>query len=336
MMKKALTFLLFILFGAICVFGQTPPGGYSSPASSSGGASSITGSPVSNGIFVTTGDTIWFQYTGLPASGVVFNTFRIQKSDGTIYDATQQGTAWSVTCTAGSVGGGTGTGLVLPVSGWLIGATGLITSAGSLQGQTYGNIYILGSMPSGGGTGSCTGNLSTGQIGTLLMGANIASNFPMAWTVGGGNLVVSPLDGMGFPASVAPSNPSAGADWTNTFSTGQTNTTTYRIAVQSVHFILTSSATVANRQVCLQWKNGATVIFQACANGVQTATQVVSYDFMPGIAPSGTAGLQFMVPLPAGFMLSSNNILASSTTGIQVGDQISNIQISLMEWNEND
>src|SRR5262249_11531480 len=150
-------------------------------------------------------------------------------------------------------------------------------------------------------------------------------------------LVNSPLLGPGFPVTVNPSNPAAGADFSNTFNSGQSSTVNYRLQVQSVHFQLVSSATAGNRQVCLQWKAGATVIWQACANGVQTASQTVLYDFMPGIAPSGTAGLQFMVPLPAGFMLSNtNNILASSTTGILAGDQISNIQISLLAWNEND
>src|SRR5262249_39275164 len=156
-----------------------------------------TGNPVSNGIYVTTSDVLWFQYKNATLS--TFQTFRIQKADGTIYDATAQGTAWTVTCS-----GQQGTGITVPVSGWLIFSTSYIWQlTGVKSGQMYGSIYLLPSMPAGGGTSSCVAGVTTATIGTLLSASGMNSFFPMSWMVAGGSLITSPLVGPGFPANSA-------------------------------------------------------------------------------------------------------------------------------------
>ena len=299
-------------------------------------AQAQTGSPVSNGIFVTTSDVLWFQYKN--AIGPTFQTFRIQKSDGTIYDATEQATSWSVTCA-----GQQGTGRLMPVSGWLISVTAYINGAGIKSGQTYGSMYILPSMPAGGGTGSCVAGLTTATLGTQLIGSNMNSFYPISWLVAGGALISSPLKVPGFytnnacPATFA--CPAAGANLsTAAFSCAASgNCTGFRVKFQTVHFTLTTDGNAANRQVCLVLKTGGgAVVSQSCAVGVQTASTTFSYDFAPGIgSSSSTVSLEYLTTLPANFQLSPTaTTLGTAISNIQVGDQISNVWISWLIWNE--
>lgn len=297
-----------------------------------------TGSPVSNGIFVTTSDVLWFQYKN--ATLPTFQTFRIQKSDGTIYDASQQATAWTVTCA-----GGQGTGILMPVQGWLISATAYISTAGLKSGQTYGSMFILRSMPAGGGVGSCVTGVTTATMGTQLLGSNMNSFYPISWVVAGGSLITSSLKGPGFSANNAcPSTfacPAAGANLsTSSFSCSPSvnqSCTGFRLKFNTIHFTLTTDGNAANRQVCLVLKTGGgAVVSQSCAVGVQTASTTFSYDFGAGIGSSSSAtSLEFLSTLPANFQLSPTaTTLGTAISNIQVGDQISNVWISFLIWNE--
>lgn len=325
MKKKLFRFIFTLFLASIAVSYSLAQGG-------------VGGAPTNIGIYVTTNDVLWFQYTGT-FSGTVFQTFRILKTDGTIYSASIQGTAWSVTCSPAA--NGQGTGIQVPVTGWLVGTESQINSGSVLSGQAYVNHYILNSMPTGGGTSTCVGTMATSNISTLLAGANTSQFFPVAWTAGGGNLIQSPLAGPGYPQNQSISNPAAGANVPLTTIGG--GNLTQRTQVVAIHFRLVSSATVASRIVCITLgTSGGTVLTTACGIGTQAASQTVDYDFMIGSGSScPTAlitGTNCITPLPNNYFLQGgvDDSLATAITGIQATDQISNVWVKKLLWQEVD
>jgi hypothetical protein len=307
-----------------------------------GGAQSIVpsgelpGAPVSNGIYVNTGDVLWFQITG-PGGNMTFS-FRMQMPDGRIYDSAQQGTSWTING-CGAAGGGYGTGIFFPTPGWLIGAQVISESAGLFNGTFYAQGYLLRSMPTGGNNTSCQNILAVSNYGVALFGCNSSSFFSVGWSVGGGCLIQSPLTGPGYPLNTNIGNPGAGSNLALTAIGAQQ----LRVIVNAVHFRLVTSAAAASRQVCITFGTaGGVILTTLCSAGTQAASQTVDYDFMAGPGGScpatlitGTAcltGFSTYYPVQGG----TDDSLATAITGIQAADQISNIWVKTLRWNEND
>lgn len=319
----------------------------STAAGGAGGPAAVAGNPVSNGIYVTTNDILWFQFTGQAGLSIV-HEFRIQKSDGTIYDSAAQGTGWTTTYTS-SVTGGQGTGKAFPVSGWLIGAWAKIAGSG-VQSCIYGQAFIISSMPAGGGTAGSVNTFNDATNGaTLLFGGNASSFFGLAWTVGGGTLANPPTTGPGCPGNFNPSNPGAGADLAATqvqdFSSSVANGN-HRVQLIAIHFRLVTSSSVASRIPCvLIGTSGlATTLTTVCSPSTQAASQTVDYDFISsgaGACPSalvtGTNCIVAGIPNPYYFGPTGvDSFFKTSTTGIQAADQISNIWVKTLAWQEQD
>jgi len=325
--------------------GGSGGGGSSGSSSSSGGS---LGSPVSNGIYVTTSDILWFQWTGFPG-GNINHTFRIQTANcatgaatGAVYDAVAQGTAWTTNYTA-SIVGGMGTGKLFPVCGWLISAETKIAQAGVLQGP-FGQGWILSSMPAGGNTATSVSTFNEiTNGGSILFGANASSFFAIGWTVGGGSLIQSPLAGPGVPGNMSIGNPSSGVDLaaTQISDASASVPSAHRIQVVAVHFRLVTAAVGGNRQPCINIGTSsvtaANALTTSCSSGIQTASQTIDYDFAPGLTPTCLPGVWCSNSLPPNFYLQAVDGYIRTTIGnIQAGDQISNIWVKTLYWNEID
>lgn len=308
------------------------------------------GNGISNGTFVTTSDILWNQLTegfnggsaGTACCGVtshsITTTFRILKTDGSIYDAAQQGTSWIISGPGGN-NGVCGTGLNFPVAGWLQSVTTYVSAAsgGTVQpGQTFSNLYILRTMPAGGSTSACATTFTFANGPHLLTGAPLSTFYPVSWQTGAvAGTAVAQLPGALSHYGIT--NPGAGANLTITLPT------TDRVNITGIHTELVTSNQAGNRVVCLVQNNSSVAIFsgiwlQSCAMGIQPASQTLMYDFLVGTGSSGGSnGRSITVPLPFGFT-SPAGIGTQFTifiSGIQTNDQIQNTVLTGQTYQEN-
>jgi len=325
------------LFAAVLslasLFASSPePKPQAGAGSSSGGIVSV-----SNGISVDTSDVLWYQLTG--AGGNMYFMFRMQLPDGSIYDSTVAGTSWNING-CGASGGGYGTGIFFPRRGILLAAQALSETAGIYNGMLYGQIYLLRSMPTGGNNTACQ-NIANIQnfYGVPLAGCNMTSFYSMGWTVGGGCLITSPVAGPGAPTNLNPSSPGAGAN----IALNARGSNAGRTQVVAIHFRLVTSATAASRQVCITFgTSGGTILNTLCAAGTQAASQTVDYDFQSGPGGSCPAALITGSGCVTGFANpyylqgGVDDSWQSVITNIQSGDQVSDIWVKLLRWNETD
>lgn len=292
------------------------------------------GAAVSNGIFVTTSDILWNQWTGAFTADI-YTSFRIQTADGTIYDSTAQGTSWTATACAGA-GGGTGTGKTFPVSGWLINVTSLTQTTGIPLGQAYANFYILPTMPTGGTTANCVATLANANIGNLIMGAPVSSFYPMAWQAGGGNLVQPSISTIPFSATQTITTPGSAANFSNIAIT----TGGQRTCIQAVTFRLVTSASAGNRVAAIQVTDGTFNFFWYIAPTAQVASTTEIYSFAPGASAATTtiAGPITVqtVPFNNGVPICTNNLgtlqISSQFAGLLAGDQIDTIAVRVLKY----
>lgn len=116
-----------------------------------------------------------------------------------------------------------------------------------------------------------------------------------------------------------PAAPAAGADWSLTVPAG------HQYRIRSVHWVLATSAAVANRVADLVIGDGHGTFAQPCAFAAQAASLTQHYTFFPesGGDNSGngqTAGMP-TVTLEPGWTI------GSSTQAIDAGDQFSGIAV---------
>ena len=126
---------------------------------------------------------------------------------------------------------------------------------------------------------------------------------------------------------VQPANPAAGADLSTLVPTNAL------WQIQSVQLLLTTAAAAANRNIQLQFTRvgGGTIRFRQ--QFVQTASLAVTYNWCSGFtdinaSPGGMVGCEF----PYGFFLQDTDIIATVTGSIQAADQISAVNIWVLEW----
>jgi hypothetical protein len=296
---------------------------YTGPSPSNGG--------ISNGIWVVGGvDVLWAQYTSQGMTNqTVHSSIRILKPDGTIST-----TAMDVNASCTSAVGGVGHGIVAPVSGWLQGFTSEVVLGGQPMGSVYVNHYILVSMPTSGASNTCTGNLLSSNIGTVLSGALTGSFYPVGYPNSG---IQSAWSQPGFTSAVAVTNPSAGADFTSV-SLGANG----HICPTGAFFTLTTSATAGNRIVGIRIiLNSVAQLFWIAATPQPPSTTVL-YSFAPGATAQqqilGGVNIQsvpFNTGIPICGNISAQITIGSFTGGLQAGDQFSSISIPTVVHNDN-
>ncbi|MBA0084811.1 MAG: hypothetical protein HRJ53_07440 [Acidobacteria bacterium Pan2503] len=158
----------------------------------------------------------------------------------------------------------------------------------------------------------------------------ISDNFSRAhnpkWP--GGEFVGS-TEGPGAMLSLPQSNPAAGTDFTITVPTGA------RWRWQALNFRLVTSATVATRiaEVVVQDVAG-NVLHRIVPGASQAASLTVNYSLQNGVIFNSIDPAQVMVGIGAPVMLFAGWKIASSTTALQAGDQLSFITPTVEEWIE--
>ncbi len=110
--------------------------------------------------------------------------------------------------------------------------------------------------------------------------------------------------------------------------------TNVRWRLKSVHAILTTDATVANRFARLGW--GLTSNdFNVHAGLIQTASQAITYDFLEG-GPDRTTAINstLNVNIPHKLLLNDAFVLALFADNMQAGDAWTAIRFIVEEWAE--
>lgn len=315
---------------------------FSSTSSSGGSSGPVTlagNGGVSNGQWVTTGDVLWAQYTTQGLGIITMNqSYRILQPNGTVTNG-----QWSVASCNLNTNGGFGTGIQVPVSGWLQALTTYSPTGGFPQGSMYVNLYLLNSMPAGGGTSGCVSTLVATNIGNLLASAPTGSSYPVSF-FGTSSINVSPWAIPGFTSATAVTTPAAGADWVSGPFGGSSVTTGQRACIQGVFLKLVTSATVANRNVAIElnFGSGATQLVYM-ATIAQPASSTVFYSFAPGTTPQQQTlngnvyqAVPFANGAPICFNANAPGTVASVTGNLQSGDQYSNISILTSIQMDND
>lgn len=206
---------------------------------------------------------------------------------------------------------------VVLAEGYLLSMASLATVA-----ATRGQTFVRATLVRGAGNAP--------QPSQVLFADYVTTAFGAAFPNG---RAVSPVEGPGFVRTFLAANPPAGADWTITIPSNA------RWKIRAWSALLTASATVANRQVVLTAGGGGGNGFLAPALTNVTAGQAATFSAAPLSTYTGVLPLFQILPLPGDLFLSgATGILQSfgvSTTGLQVGDQWSNISVVIEEWLDN-
>jgi hypothetical protein len=197
--------------------------------------------------------------------------------------------------------------------GYLL-AIGAIASVTNARGVTFARAVLIR------GSASFVG----GNTFQSLFADYTTVTAPIGWPAG---RFLHPTEGTGFMHRINQANPGAGTDFIFQATSAQ------RWRVQSLVATLTTSVTVANRQVhALVQDSGGTTYWNSAAVAVQAASTTVVYTFGPGLTPQTTTDGVQVVTLPANLILAQTDQIKSATTNIQAGDQWSLINMSVEQW----
>lgn len=198
--------------------------------------------------------------------------------------------------------------------GWLLGLAIRVSAGTPLDGQTFVVAEI------GAGQGG-----SFNALDVLIMDSVSAAK-RAAWP---GSPLRGPLDSAGAIRSIAGTTPAAGAEISETVPTGA------RWELLSIYVLLTTSATVINRNPMLIVDDGANSYYRMQQNANETASQAWSNVWAAGVPVWANAGQPGQVAgLPIGLRMTAGQRFRSLTSGIQVGDQYSALQYLVREWIE--
>lgn len=157
---------------------------------------------------------------------------------------------------------------------------------------------------------------------TVLLGqGNLGHGYGISWPT---QPPMTPLQLRGKMTSVTSADPAAGAELTQTVPSGQ-----FWI-LRGLHFSLVTDATVANRrvQLVITPPGSGVVNLRISSPAVQVASTTVRYHFYVGAASLENAtSLVQHSPLPAGMLLPNDTEIASLTTNLQAGDNLSTMEL---------
>ena len=224
-------------------------------------------------------------------------SYRLLRVDGQIVVASQ-------TFIPASDRSPTGVHLNVP-EGWLLGICVQASGGGLTRGQCYVTIGVQ--RPA-----------TQGVFRQLQLCSDyLSTRYILGWP---GGVNRDSAEGPGAPIVYLPANPAAGAEII------QVAPTVTRWTLQSIRFALTTSAAVGNRTVQFGIQDGFNHFFYLMnAATLQAPSTTVTYVVSPnGFAPSG-AGYLAEIPLPPVMRLPLGAGWSTSTGGLDVGDQYSNI-----------
>ena len=122
-------------------------------------------------------------------------------------------------------------------------------------------------------------------------------------------------------------NPSAGADWTKGLDV-------YSVSrIRSLQFTLTTSATVANRRVHLEFEDIEGGKFEVWSSVDQAASTTRIYSCCPVAGASSFADdNDILIPIPPNLVMKADSLIRTKTVNLQAGDQFSSISINTEQW----
>jgi len=173
--------------------------------------------------------------------------------------------------------------------------------------------------------GLARGGIVNDQGVAVLVSDYLAGGAYLSWPFG--NIQPS-CNGQGAIISQSQGNPSAGADFVYTVPTG------VRQRVLSVVFTLTTSASVATREVSLIIDDSVNVLGEFNASASQAASLVTVYTGSAAPYAPTTNTLVVGIPLPPDVRLIPAWRLRSSTLNIQAADQYSAIRLLIEQWSD--
>ena len=158
----------------------------------------------------------------------------------------------------------------------------------------------------------------------VLASGYVTTTVAIAWPEG--NLQDS-LTGPGLITTVSLGNPAAGSDFTLSFNVGTRNW------VHALSATLTTSATVANRMPVFLFKDiSGNLLWSLGGNTAQTASKTVEYNLGESAALGVDSAGNAVVTMPTEAVGVANWSIASSTAGLQAGDQWSSIRCLIEQW----
>jgi hypothetical protein len=171
------------------------------------------------------------------------------------------------------------------------------------------------------------GALGSGNPAQMLFSDYVTTQATSAYPNG---RVSSSLEGPGLTYGVSAANPGAGADWTISLPVNS------RWKVRSLAATLTTSATVANRQVSITVADLTAFKFRGFPLQNIPASTIALISAYPGTQFTSVVATDFTLPLPADMYLTgapaTTDTIASLTVGIQAADQWSAIRLMVEEW----
>jgi len=190
--------------------------------------------------------------------------------------------------------------------GWLIQICVLAPLSAIAYGVLFGRVDLL------------QGSVLVVQRRNLVTAGYISSSRGIVWP--GGQMEDSG-DPDGDMIITTRANPGAGNQWTNPAAGSD------RVQLRGVSALLTTSATVATRQVYFKYSVGGTEIFRSPANGTQLASLARTYVGLWGLSGIAAAGAFIFVALPM-IRQPALCVVDSAVDNMQAGDTWTLIQVS--------
>lgn len=264
------------------------------PGYNDGTLASVSAPATAPGPFVMNGDVLVLSLTTSDATGSVNFNGRLLRLDGEIVP-------WSETLTFS--GTGTQTEKVTPLAaGWIIGFDVSRASGTLSNGEVTASVHLARN------TGSLLQKMACLASGEIT---DIRSLGLWGYTYG---LAASSTAAPDIQTDTI-ADPSAGAELTVTVPAAEV------WELQSFRAVLTTNATVANREVSLRINNGTTTFFCSSSTTNQTAGTARGYTYSDFGSPwTGSLAATFMFPLPR-IMVGAGYEIFTLTSNIQAGDQ---------------
>ena len=249
--------------------------------------------PLDSALYVVEGATISFVVQSILVGDTVTCSYRIITADGEV---------------KGFVGRLTTTGAytqdfltqTLPEC-YLLNAS-LSSFSATSRGQTWASVRVSG--------GYATNNNEVWNVTQGYVRTSVPLSFPPSQRE-------DPTDGNGYLRRVVGTAPAGGAECLE-LTTGLSSN-----VLTGFFVVLTTDATVANRNVSLMFGGLGSSVYRFRAPTNQTASQVITYRFEPYAGRSGLIGTDMFVGLPHGLRVDPASQIQTLTSGLQAGDQFS-------------
>lgn len=165
----------------------------------------------------------------------------------------------------------------------------------------------------------------TADVLTLwtLLSEYLTTNFRPSWPNG---QIATPQEGFGNLRSITGTVPGVGNDISETVPTG------VRWKLIALSGILTTSATVANRNVSCQLDDGVNTYFTSPSYFSETANSTFGYTLQQLSNSATITGGNIPLQIPPEIVLSAGHRIRTRTQGLQAGDQFSAPQYLVEEW----